>query len=479
MSSITGILPKDTGGSAAEWKDVRVLDANMLKLTACTAMLIDHAADSVLWRTLESRTGYDLSFAYAVMRAAGRAAFPIFCFFLVEGFQHTKSRMQYLSRLVLFALISEIPFDLCLSGTPVYPGHQNVYCTLALGLAMMMSLEWEEKREHAGIERYFMTAAVLAVFCTVAYLARTDYDARGIVLIFSLYILRKERTAQVVVSCISLLWEPPALMAIPLLLMYNGKRGRQNRRFFYWFYPVHLLVLFLAAAAVSALLCFFLFHSDTNISRGRRCRPLFVWKHCIRTGDKGDLTMAANALWDYSTRHSARGDPLFKSTYGVWNDCHLNARDNIGYSMKLIRECAPENPRDWDIFYRMTGLTAKEAIKALPEDLSERERRIRIKLINQDHGKTIDDLSALAMVFREKLAESGISVTSEQALNFTYIRAVDKAWIGYQREMSAERNLTKFCEERGLSLKPTDTRVDLKQEYREYRRTERKGSSED
>ncbi|MBQ2453108.1 MAG: hypothetical protein II497_01520, partial [Lachnospiraceae bacterium] len=100
-----------------------------LKLIAVVSMLIDHTGDVLfpgqLW-----------------LRYIGRLAFPIYCFLIVEGFIHTRNVMKYMARLLVFGIVSEIPFDLAFFGEISYPGYQNVFWTLLLGLMSiyMMSL---------------------------------------------------------------------------------------------------------------------------------------------------------------------------------------------------------------------------------------------------------------------------------------------------------------------------------------------------
>ena len=123
-----------------------------LKTIACITMLIDHIGASCIEAGLllpELERGEISGGAWdqlslfqldRVLRFTGRLAFPIFCFLLVEGFVHTHDVKKYVRRLFLFALISEVPFDLAFFRTPFALDHQNVYWTLALGV-----LAWQAR----------------------------------------------------------------------------------------------------------------------------------------------------------------------------------------------------------------------------------------------------------------------------------------------------------------------------------------------
>ena len=111
---------------------LRILSGSALKMLAMAIMLIDHTASFLLrhyppaiapWFQIGSTT-YSL---YRVMRDVGRAAFPIFCFLLVEGFLHTHNRFKYGRNLLIFACISEIPWNFAQNGTLLYPDKQNVF----------------------------------------------------------------------------------------------------------------------------------------------------------------------------------------------------------------------------------------------------------------------------------------------------------------------------------------------------------------
>lgn len=233
------------------------ISGNTLKIIAVVSMCLDHIGASVIANGIllsynETKLEYALSTEagqrwlqiYEVLRVLGRLAFPIFCFLLAEGFLHTKSLKKYRNHMLVFALISEIPFDLAVFHTWFYPGAQNVYFTFFIGLLVLTVLE---KFEGNGTYQAF------AVFagCGAAVLLRTDYSAEGVLFISTVYLLRQKPRLQAgVFGALAALGSSAqyfagALALIPVRL-YNGERGRLKiKYFFYWFYPVHLLLCFL------------------------------------------------------------------------------------------------------------------------------------------------------------------------------------------------------------------------------------------
>ena len=123
------------------------ISAAMLHIIAMTFMLMDH-----LWATLLPAQDW--------LTCVGRLAFPIFAFMAVEGYFHTHSFKKYILRLLLFAVLSEIPFDLMYGGTWFYPFHQNVIWTLLIGLAGIHLMEKIRKKQKLTI---FLPTAVLVV----------------------------------------------------------------------------------------------------------------------------------------------------------------------------------------------------------------------------------------------------------------------------------------------------------------------------
>lgn len=219
-----------------------------LKYIACGTMLLDHIGASCI----ESRYSYYTAAPSALvtldvcLRWAGRLAFPLYCFLLVEGFLHTHSLRQYAGRMLAFALVSELPFDLAFFHTLIYRGHQNVYWTLFFGLCALGCLRHFGERSAPGI----FSALALAV---LAELLRTDYGAIGVLLIVALYITRASRPLQCLFGAVAVCYELPAPLAFLPVSLYNGQRGRCSRAeqwAFYLFYPAHLALL----AAVTNLL---------------------------------------------------------------------------------------------------------------------------------------------------------------------------------------------------------------------------------
>lgn len=180
------------GASAAQEKK-RGISGSTIKIIAVLAMLIDHTAAAVLVRQLfanglreiagagiaaQQQWVFDnatLYLVYTVMRAIGRLGFPIFCFLLVEGFQRTRDVKKYALRLGLFALISEIPFDLAISGRLPLWGYQNVYFTLLLGLLALCAYGFfagyeqaETGKDLPGILRMILTVTSVITPAAVA-----------------------------------------------------------------------------------------------------------------------------------------------------------------------------------------------------------------------------------------------------------------------------------------------------------------------
>lgn len=222
------------------------LSGTALKRVACVSMLLDHVGASCILTGMFADSvaagqvvmPQNIYYLYILLRCVGRLAFPIYCFLLVEGFLHTHNLQNYARRMLLFAMISEIPFDWAFYGEPFYWGHQNVYWTLLFGIGAMWFLRESER------SRWMLLGAI--VCAVVAELMNTDYGAMGVLLIAALYLLRNNRKKQCVAGALLVCYELPAPLAFVPLWFYNGSRGtcaKWEQWAFYWFYPVHLLIL--------------------------------------------------------------------------------------------------------------------------------------------------------------------------------------------------------------------------------------------
>ena len=226
------------------------LSGSTLKIIAMVTMLIDHIGAAVLDRMIISGNA-ELYDCYLVLRKIGRLAFPIFCFLLIEGFCHTRDAKKYASRLCMFALISEIPFDLAFSAKLLEVQHQNVFFTLAIGLITIIMYQ---KAENLQLQNPYLKPLLLVltggIGAGVAELLRTDYGMLGVLVILFFYILREKRFYQIVMGCILFIDNITALFAFIPVAFYNGKRGLNVKWIFYVFYPAHLLLLYAISYAM-------------------------------------------------------------------------------------------------------------------------------------------------------------------------------------------------------------------------------------
>ena len=227
----------------------RVLNGFHLKLIAVCTMFIDHMGDTlfpgVMW-----------------LRCIGRVAFPIFCFLIAEGCVHTHDRKKYALRLFVFAVLSEIPFNLMTGWAVWNPYDQNVLWTLLAGAAVCWSIDGALKRRTAPA--FVLTGAAMVAAFWLLEVFCTDYGGWGMLLVALFYGIHRapygqagKMAAQAVglaFFCIGVmggvsieLW---ALTALVPIWLYNGQRGFSHKAVqygFYAFYPLHILILSLIA----------------------------------------------------------------------------------------------------------------------------------------------------------------------------------------------------------------------------------------
>ena len=229
---------------------IQFLNGFHLKLIAICTMLIDHM-------------GYTLFPGVMWLRCVGRVAFPIFCFLIAEGCVYTHDRKKYAARLLVFALLSEIPFNLMNSGTVGDPDHQNVLWTLLTGALVCWLIDWALKK--CTPLSFVLTGAAMVAAYWLLEAFRTDYGGWGMLLVAAFYGVHRAPSGAVVkmiaqafgLAFFSLgvmggylsieLW---SLVSLAPIWLYNGQRGFSHKAVqygFYAFYPVHILILSLIA----------------------------------------------------------------------------------------------------------------------------------------------------------------------------------------------------------------------------------------
>lgn len=200
----------------------------------------------------------------------GRLAFPIFAFLLAEGYAHTRSVKRYALRLLLLALVSEIPFDLIYGGTPWYPFHQNAVWTLLLGLAAIHANACAARS--GGLLRRVLTALLSVLLgYLIGMVTMVDYYGVGVLTVLLFWFFRGRTPVHLLLQSVGLFVlhgrllggqvypvvllgmrfeiakQTLALLALVPIWMYGGERGPQHRWVrlgYYAFYPLHLLLLY-------------------------------------------------------------------------------------------------------------------------------------------------------------------------------------------------------------------------------------------
>ena len=239
-----------------------------LKLTAVVLMTLDHI-------------GLYIPAAPAWLRWLGRGAYPLFLFCMVQGYAHTRSRKRYLLRLYLLSLFMTA-LGLFLN-TRFLPeggfGNHNIFLSLFLSGVLISPVELcQRARKQAGL--LLGAVALVQVFYgllpwllpaarnlsgdvltgVVPNLAVNEFGFEFIALGLAMYFLRDRREALAAVYLVFCIYQFSAealygvfpvqwmmVLALPLMLRYNGERGRGWKWFFYVYYPAHTCLLFLLA----------------------------------------------------------------------------------------------------------------------------------------------------------------------------------------------------------------------------------------
>ncbi|MBE6114441.1 MAG: conjugal transfer protein TraX [Erysipelotrichaceae bacterium] len=232
-----------------------IVSSSTLHILAMLCMLCDH-----LWATIIPGNQW--------LTSVGRIAYPIFAFMVVEGYFHTSNLRKYATRLLVFAIISEIPFNLMYSNSLFYPLHQNVIWTLLIGLAMIHLNE--SVRNKKIWVRGLVAIASIVIGGLLGIVLFTDYNSVGVWTILVFYFFRGKKWWSLVGQLLCLYYlnveilkglyfeveflgmsfevvqQGLALVALIPIWVYDGSKGIRDKWFkylCYWFYPVHMLVL--------------------------------------------------------------------------------------------------------------------------------------------------------------------------------------------------------------------------------------------
>ena len=213
------------------------IDSITLKSIAIISMLIDHIGE-ILYPNI------------SVFKYIGRIAFPIFAFQLVEGYSKTKNKKKYGLRLFIFALISEIPFDIAFYNSYFYWNHQNIFFELFLCFFLLIFLE---KLEEQSVECKII---LIFLFSLLSILLKFDYHAFGVLFVSLLYFY-KDNIPLNIIGFIILSYifidtqELFGVLSFIPIMLYNGKLTNSNKRIpgylklsFYAFYPIHIISLY-------------------------------------------------------------------------------------------------------------------------------------------------------------------------------------------------------------------------------------------
>ena len=220
-------------------KSTPELTQNQIKLIAAASMLLDHI-------------GAELLPGMLWLRIVGRLAFPVFSFCIWEGSRRTRHPRRYLTRVLGMGL-------LCMAAFWVYTRrlYGNILITFTLSLCVLYAFQFWKRRH--GLSGALVLLGTLVGVAALCLCIPVDYGFWGVLLpLFAeiAALLPAKRLPEGVLSRLGFALglivvalrlggvQMYSLLAVSLLFAYRGERGRYNLgRFFYWFYPLHLLAI--------------------------------------------------------------------------------------------------------------------------------------------------------------------------------------------------------------------------------------------
>lgn len=234
-----------------------------LKLIAIVAMFISHIGDGFFWSLTNPN-------AFLMTEIIGKLTFPIMAFLLVEGYHYSRNRWQYAGRLLIFGVLSIIPFhQLFLPGTPLLMPWMNILFTLSWGLLLIAILD--------RVKQPLLQLPICLLFSYLSYYS--DWYLFGVLAIAGFYKCRQLAYGYIYPILFLAIAYPiflyvqyqglqqplpvtewidslAVVLVIPLLMAYKGQRGPNPTWLkwgFYAFYPLHLTALWLIRLAIMGI----------------------------------------------------------------------------------------------------------------------------------------------------------------------------------------------------------------------------------
>lgn len=219
--------------------NTKLLTGSQLKMIAMISMLVDHLAKGIFLTTSINIDVTPIIYAMIIM---GRIAYPIFCYLLVEGFVHTSNRGRYLMNILIFAIVTEIPFNLMLAGDWRYPDHQNILWTFTLALLVLVGVEYFLQKDDWTAT--LVAGLIVASGCLIAEITAVDYGYLAILTIVALFYFHEKPFYGLLVGIALNFSMIYASLGFLLCTFYNGQRGHLNKWVGYVFYPLHLILIY-------------------------------------------------------------------------------------------------------------------------------------------------------------------------------------------------------------------------------------------
>lgn len=168
------------------------------------------------------------------------AALSIYAFLLVEGFQNTSNLRMYFANLIIFSLLSEVPFDYARTQKLISFDSQNPMLALVFGLILLYGVRMvqSDHGKHILICACLLIAAI--IWC---YFLRVEFGVFTILAVFAYYIFRESHGWRIFVGVIATLPMVTGVLGVYPLFIYSGRRGvNYNKYIFYLVYPLSLII---------------------------------------------------------------------------------------------------------------------------------------------------------------------------------------------------------------------------------------------